>query len=416
MFEERMQVMKEYSACSLLPSETYITRKAISAGAFADEFDTRHSEGDLLATALKREFGYSGEVKVLPPDTAGTGETVRYRAGNLDVMIFELCDKELHKIQNKVLPDGREVPGRPLAFIYQQHIKNIVDTEVMGILRALEPGTKVFVTADHGFGRIPRERVRIEASWLNEPTDCMYLNCWVREPLANVHAPAKVRENVWELPVTQVRLPSSQTAQDPKTKASWQKKYASVIFPRTGFALSRPGANFHPDAYSHGGISVQELMIPMVAFVVRPKEEGLIRVEEVFGPAEVVEGQEAEFRVRLTRTGSQQADEIRVDVEAAYTTDPERGPLGPLVLYVSTHGAEAVFRFKPSPEDATNEERSNGAMERILAITVTYRDGHRTVRKSRTHRFSVRLNSEQVIRRVPPHLGNILGLTPKTMR
>jgi hypothetical protein len=55
-------------------------------------------------------------------------------------------------------------------------------------------------------------------------------------------------------------------------------------------------------------------------------------------------------------------------------------------------------------------------MERTLTITVSVREGHRTIRKSRTRHFTVRLNSERVIRRVPPNLGNILGLTPKSMR
>lgn len=49
-------------------------------------------------------------------------------------------------------------------------------------------------------------------------------------------------------------------------------------------------------------------------------------------------------------------------------------------------------------------------------MTVSYRDGRRTVRNSQTCRFSVRLNPEQIVRRVPAHLGNILGLTPKSMR
>jgi len=106
------------------------------------------------AYGLTREFNYSGDAEVITPDTAATGETVRFRAGNFEVYIFELCDKELHKIQMKTLPDGREVPTRPLAFIYQQHLKNIIDTEVMAIVRNLAPGTKVLVTADHGFGRV----------------------------------------------------------------------------------------------------------------------------------------------------------------------------------------------------------------------------------------------------------------------
>jgi len=417
MFDERLQLIKEYPASSLLPSETHITRKAISAGTFPDEFDTRQSENSLLKSAMAKEFGYKGEVEVVSPETAGTGETVRYRAGNLDVFILDLCDKELHKIQNKTLPDGREVPARPLSFIYQQHLKNIIDTEVMAIVRNLTPGAKVFVTADHGFCRVPRKRVNIDNTWVNEPLDCSYLNAWLMKSLDELRAPGKVKDNVWEMPVSVLRMLDSEIVKDPKTKAPWQKKYASVIFPKTGFALARPNAHFNPDAYSHGGISVQELMIPMAVFKVREKDEGLLILDEIVGPAEVVEGQEAEFRIRLGRSpGAGLFEELRVDVEGSYASDPERESLRNQVLYVSPLGADVVYRLKPDPQDATVEERRQGIMERTLAITVTYRDGRRTVRKARTHRFTVQLNSEQVIRRVPAHLGNILGLTPKSMR
>ncbi len=417
MFEDRMQFVQEYPASSLLPSETHITRKAISAGTFPDEFDTRQRENDLLKAALTKDFGYKGTVEVVSPETAGTGETVRYRAGNLDVFIFELCDKELHKIQNKTLPDGREVPARPLAFIYQQHLKNIIDTEVMAIVRNLAPGTKVFVTADHGFCRVPRERLRVDATWVNEPMDCSYLNAWLMKTLDDVHAPGKVRDNVWEMPVSTIRMMASETAQDPRTKASWQKKFASVIFPKTGYALARPNAHFNPDAYTHGGISVQELMIPMAVLKVREKDEGLLVLDDIAGPAEIVEGQEAEYHLRLARSPAAGLfEELRVDVEATWASNPEHETLRNQVLYVTPQGADVSYRLKPAPQDATDEERRQGSMERNLAITVSYRDGRRTVRKARTWRFTVRLNSEQVIRRVPAHLGNILGLTPKSMR
>jgi len=417
IFDDRLQLIKEYPASSLLPSETHITRKAISAGTFPDEFDTRQSENSLLKSALAKEFGYGGEVEVVSPETAGTGETVRYRAGNLAVFIFELCDKELHKIQNKTLPDGREVPARPLSFIYQQHLKNIIDNEVLAIVRNLVPGTKIFLTADHGFCRVPRERLRIDSAWVNEPMDCSYLNAWLMKGLDELHAPGKVKDNVWEMPVSILRMPDSETVKDPKTKATWQKKYASVIFPKTGFALARPNAHFNPDAYSHGGISVQELMIPMAVFKVREKDEGLLILEEIVGPGEVIEGQEAEFHLRLSRSpGAGLFEELRVDVEGSYAREPEHESLRNQVLYVSYQGAEVIYRLKPDPQDATAEERRQGGMERTLVITLSYREGRRMVRKTRTHRFTVRLNSEQVIRRVPAHLGNILGLTPKSMR
>ncbi|MBE3050155.1 PglZ domain-containing protein [Candidatus Bathyarchaeota archaeon] len=417
MLEDRMQLLQEYPASSLLPSETHVTRKAISAGALPDEFDGRDGEHNLLRRGLAKEFGYKGNVDVISPEGMGTGETVRYRAGNLDVFIFELCDKELHKIQSKTLPDGREVPARPLAFIYQQHLKNIIDTEVLAIVRGLTPGTKVFITADHGFCRVPRQRLGIELAWVNEPLDCSYFNAKLMKSLDDLHAPTRVRENAWEFPVADLRMPASDTGKDAKTKTTWQKHYATIIFPKTGYALSRPGAHFNPDAFTHGGISIQELMIPMAVLKVREKDEGLLILDDIVGATEVVEGQEAEFRLRLACSAKADLfEEIRVDVAASCARDPERECLRDQVLYVSPQGTEVVYRFKPDPQDATDDERRQGLMQRTLAITVTCREGRRTIRKARTHRFTVRLNSEQVIRRVPAHLGNILGLTPKSMR
>jgi len=316
----------------------------------------------------------------------------------------------------KTLPDGREVPSRPLAFVYQQHLKNIIETEVMAIIRTLAPGTKVFLTADHGFGRIHRKRIGVEASWLNEPQDCAYLNAWLRNSLKEVKAPDKTRGNVWEFKVAHLRMPATAMAIDKATRQTWQKYFSSIIFPKTGYAFSRPNSKFNPDAYSHGGISIQELMIPMVILRVKPPEKGLLIVNAISGPTEAVEGEEVEFRIRLSRTGQDQCGEMRVDLEAAYSREPDQRSLPHQILYVSAQGAEAVYRFQLDHPDATEEERRKGAMERTLTIAISCREGRRIYRELQTHRFIVRLNSEQVIRRVPSHLGNILGLTPKSMK
>ena len=60
-------------------------------------------------------------------------------------------------------------------------------------------------------------------------------------------------------------------------------------------------------------------------------------------------------------------------------------------------------------------ERQTGTARRTLTITASYHDGRKIYRKSRTHRFGVQLNAEQVIRRIG-NLGAILGLTPKSLR
>ena len=418
VFEDKMQILKEYQASSLLPSETHITRKAICAGTFPDSFDTSAGEDKLLKAALAAEFGYSGNVEVVTPDGMGVGETVRYRAGNLEIYIFELCDKELHKIQVKTLPDGRQVPSRPLSFIYQQLIKNIIDTEVMAITRNLLPGTKVFVTADHGFSKVGRQHLWFDETDLNETIDCRYLNCRLKTPIHAAKLPSKVRENIISFPPEEIRMPIEEKRTIKKTGHVFFKEYKSIVFPKIGYSFSRQGKHYNPDAYSHGGISIQELMIPMVALKVLEQEEGVIVLKDIIGPAEAVEGEEIEFVLNLIRIDidTDKTDEIRVDVNASYSLEPDNRPLPGQVLYVSKKGTDVVYRFRPDPNDATVDERKQGTMERMLTINVTYKEGLRIYKKSRTHKFTVRLNPDQVVRRVPANLGNILGLTPKSMR
>jgi hypothetical protein len=360
-----------------------------------------------LQAGLARELGYRTQVEVLAPEGLGTGETVRYRAGNLDVYIFELCDKELHKVQMRTLPDGREVPARPLSFIYQQHIKSILDTEVAAILRRLPAGTKVFITADHGFGPVGRQPLWFASDDLNEPDDCNYLNCRLRVPFQPTSFPAKLRENVIAFTPEQLRMPLEET------RPNGTKQYKAIVFPAVGYSFKRPEAPHRPDAYTHGGISLQELLIPMAVLRVKPREDGLFSLGPILGPDEIIEGEEAAFTVSMRRgSGDTAGGELRVEVEASYAADPVRFPLSGQVLYLGSQPVEVVYRFKPDSEDATLDERRAGVMRRTLTITAGARAHRGAARKSQSITFEVRLNTDRVVRRVG-NLGNILGLMPK---
>ena len=65
ILEDRMEVIAEYPASSLLPSETHISRKAIFSGAFPDSYDQRSAEDVLVKEALQREFGRVFDVGVV---------------------------------------------------------------------------------------------------------------------------------------------------------------------------------------------------------------------------------------------------------------------------------------------------------------------------------------------------------------
>ena len=351
------------------------------------------------------------EPKTLPPDGAGTGETVRYRIGNLDVYIFELCDKELHKIQLKQLPDGREVPARPLSFIYEQHIQNILDTEVMNVMKKLAPGTTVFVTADHGFGPVGRDRIYFKDYDLNENEDCSYLNCRLKVAWPNVDLPEPLRKKVIAFTPQELRMPVKQTW----TKKNGQvvsKEYQAIVFPRNGCSFSRPEYKYNPDAYSHGGISMQELLIPMVVLRVKAQDLGTVAVEKIDLPSEVVEGEDlvAQIRVRCNQ------EDLRVDVESSWSNDPDPVLLPGQVHYLKSGVQTFPLGFKPEAMLATEEERKKGTMMRTLTVTLQFREGRKTLRRTLSTQFTVRLNIERIVRRVPPALGNILGLMPKNMR
>ena len=414
MFLERMELVAELPAISILPSETHLSRKALSAGAFPEAFDSGAGEDQLLRDGLRRELACDVPVEAIAPEGSGTGETVRYRAGRLQVLIFELADRELHRLELRTLPDGRRVPARPLAYLYQQHLKDMIDKEVLAVVRSLPAGCKVFVTADHGFVRAGRERLWLRKEDLNENVDCNYRWALLRVPPEDADLPARVRESVIAFTPAQLRLRTGEEVTDSKSKKPWRKEYRGVLFPRVGYSLGREDERFNPPAYTHGGISLGELVIPMAVLRVRPHQAGLVILEGLVGPARVVEGEEVEFRVRLRPGAGARGEEVRVDLSAAYARDAEAPPLPPQVVYVGPQGAEAAWRFRPDPADATPEERRAGEMARTLTVVATYRDGRRTARSVQCCQFTVRLDTDRVVRRVG-NLGNILGLTPKGM-
>ncbi|MCX6673971.1 MAG: PglZ domain-containing protein [Methanothrix sp.] len=416
MLMGRMDLIKDYPASSLLPSETHITRKAISAGANPDEFDSRRGEDDLLREALAREFRYAGQVEVVNPDGAGTGETVHYRAGNLDVYIFELCDKELHKIKMKEISDGRLIPSRPIAFIYTQLIKDILKNEVMEIVRGLSPGTKVFITADHGFVQVGREPIWFNEEDLNDEYDCSYLNCRLKQSLLFSRIPDRIKENMISFTPSQLRMPSKEVIiSDRRTNTKITKTYQSIVFPKIRYYFSRKGGH-KPDAFTHGGISIQEMMIPMCVLQVKQPDAGELKIE-LRGSKEAVEGEEVELDIILSRPDDREsAQDLRVDIEASYNCGQDEMALPLKVAYLSALSEKVVFyRFVPDMTKLPPSERLKEDIKVIITVTVNYKEGRRATRRSLSHEFRIRINSEKIIRRMG-NLGSILGLTPRGMR
>ena len=71
---EKLELLQDYPAVSILPTETQLTRKAISAGAFPDQFDTKSGEDKLLKEGLGREMGVSQAVELINRTDTGPGD------------------------------------------------------------------------------------------------------------------------------------------------------------------------------------------------------------------------------------------------------------------------------------------------------------------------------------------------------
>ena len=287
----------------------------------------------------------------------------------------------------------------------------------MAIIQKIEPVTKMFVTADHGFTRVHREALWLDDDWLNDPRDCTYSNAYLRLPLAELHVPGKIRSNTIEFSVKDLRLPEKETRYDRNRGQTIEKEYASVILPKTGFSLKRPKPyHYNPDAYSHGGISLQEMMVPMVVMQVKSGEEGLLTLHKIEGPKEILEGEQAEYDMHISCMNNNTND-IRITVEGVWGLGTNQKSLEPQILYVSAKGLDISYRIKPESEDLTAEERKGEKVERNLTISIHYKLNGKPFRKSQTTRFFIRINPERLQRRgISSRLGNILGLKPKTMR
>lgn len=235
-------------------------------------------------------------------------------------------------------------------------------------------------------------------------------------------------DNIIGFTPNQLRLPSQITAKNQKTGLTQTKQFQAVVFPRTGFSFSRSGSHFNPDAFSHGGISIQELLIPMVALKVRAKEKGWIVIDSIDGPKEILEGQPATFLLKVRRGVKKTLldEDLRVDVEieisspqrpsAESLVDIGQGGVQPRqVSYVGSSGVQVPIVVCHSPEEATPEERRAGLMDRVLTVTMSWKEGNRPARTSRTVGYKVQLNSERIVRRLG-NLGGILGLSPKALK
>ena len=414
LFLATMDPITRVLGCSQLPSETEISRKAIAAGLEPAAFSSREAENVLLAKALTKLLHRQIVVTKEEDEGLAVGQTVRYRSSDnrLSMVIFSYFDTELHHILTKEVGDVVR-PSKPLKDLYDQ-FQRFIEEDVMDVVRQLPEGCKVFVVADHGAGPVGTKKIEFKPDDLGKETDCAFLHCALTKKLDETRIPSRFREQIIEFTPDEIGMPREVVeTTGGRNPVQVKRDFKAYIFPAPGYAFSRPNSRPRLPAWSHGGCSLQEMIVPMEVFIMQPKMKEPIAASFEPLATDPYEGEEIDVSIRFWRSGAGKIDggELRVSLEAFLNDTPIRAST-PVVYLQPWDSRTITIRFTPDLANVTKEERSDGTSSIRIGVRYTYQDSTRTIRRTLNQEIRVRLNPDRIVRRVGS-LGSILGLTPK---
>ena len=384
-------MIESRAGSALIPTETFLSRKAISAGCLPEAF-TATRELDLLQSWLKDHLGLTLHFDAIQDsDTIASGMTVRYVSDRFEYIVFNFTDQNLH--------------GNPqdLAFIYDTTVREIIRQDVRSVLRELPDDVMIFVTSDHGFAPVPGQTITVPERIVATRYDVKY-----RYVLAIDHLEGEQGKNVIEFDAHTLGIPThSETAKDVPIH------YA--LFPRPGYTLRRPSGPHRPDRYTHGGVSLAECMVPAVVLGPRQTDQPLLQIETVRQIGSVSEGESLEIEIVLSPTQGALSGVDRdhpLAVTLSFTRDdmPARRE-----VYRGERTAYSV-RWTPQLGEIVPEERQRGEIVLPVTVILTYRQEDKTVRLSRTATMRVKLDPSRLRRRVDSKLDMLMGKVPKGLK
>lgn len=384
VFEERFEVVATQSApgCALIPTETQLSRKAIAAGKLPIEF-TSQRELDLLRGWLKTSMNLTPQFQVVvDDDSIASGISVRYVSDELEYVVFNFTDENLH--HNR----------QDLAFIYNVTVREIIRQDVRSVLRELPADALIFVTSDHGFTTVPDHPITIPGDLVADSGDVKYLNARTQRLLEGADAGHVVAFDADALGIPAASLKQRGTPA------------RHVLFPRPGYSFRRADGRFDPDRYSHGGISLAECLVPMVVLGPKGQTQGALAIESVRQVGSVSEGEPLTLEVSVVPLAIGLGD---IAVTLSFSRDEI-----PVQREVFT-GSAATYtvRWTPVLGEITETDRRREVIVQPVTAILTFREGNRTVRLSKTADVRIKLDPTRLRRRVDSKLDLLMGKTPK---
>ncbi len=386
VLEEKYDVVEQLKGSSILPSETQLSRKAISAGCLPVAFSSTR-ENTLLEDALKTHLGLTVKFKVEKQDeTVESGISARYTSDKIDMVIFNFTDKNLHH------------NNADMAFIYDATVREILRQDVRSVLREMPEDAVVFVTSDHGFSPVPVKEFMVPHQVVTDSGDVKYRVGRLKKPLEGADAKNGVLFKVADLGVP-----------DKTGKANWA--FNHVLFPRPGLTLRRHQGRHDPERYTHGGLSLAECMIPLVILGPKEKFEPPFDLVDIRFEGALAEGQPLNIVV-TARAKMALTEEVlfQLRVDAGLDDIQPRKEV--------FTGAEHEYRVHWTPKvdsPSTDEQKAGKVVKQVTAVA-SYRWKNRTVRTSVHGTVEIQLDTSRIRRRLDSKLDSIMGMVPAGLK
>jgi len=388
VLEERFDLIEVRPGSAILPTETELSRKALSAGCLPAEFPIKsRRELDLLREWLKNELQFMPAFQVIKDeDTDASGMTVRYSSPQLEYVVFNFTDENLHGNQHE------------LAFIYQSIVREIIRQDVRALLRELPDDCLIFVTSDHGFTTFPSEPIDIPESVVADEKMVKYRVTRASNLLSNEDGKKVV---TFEIKKLKIPIPDAPRTGQP---------VRFVHFTRPGYIFLRERFRHHPDKYGHGGLSLAECLIPMVVLGPRKKDQGVMRIDDLRQVGSVTEGEALEVEVIIRAYPLVMQD---LAISLAFNLSELPAPRKEIFS-----GAEKTYRqaWQPLLPEITAEQREAGEMSIPVTVILTYQQDGKAYRASRTTDVRIKLDTTRLRRRLDSKLDLLMGKVPKELK
>lgn len=385
IFLERFDLVFEFPGSAIIPTETQLSRKAISAGVLPEAFTTGN-ELKLLQHWLRQNMGLQPKFEVLKDEgQIKSGISVYFQSDKLDYIVFNFTDKNLHEADD-------------LARFYNTTVRDLIREDVRSVIHNLPENALVFITSDHGFSPVPETPINIPETVIHDGNDVKYRNA---RTTGRLQAPDAEKTVAFD--VRQLGIPTT-------SEAVRNQPIKYVLFPRPGYSFRRPKWGHKPDPYTHGGISLAECFVPMVVMGPRQKVKPLLIIQSLRQVGAISEGEELSLEILVASSQLMPLD-IAITFTFSHDDIPTR-----IETFDGKNTNTYTVRWKPALDNISDESRQQGYAQQAITVVMSYRQENATIRVSKNTEVRIKLDPAKLHRRVDSKLDLLMGKIPKGLQ